>query len=325
MAHYNFCRLIRFNKENVEWLTSIFLGNHVETRGAALSCVEKMEIFLRSLGDPGFQVGVAADIGVHQTTVSKIVAEVATKIVEKKNVWISFPRTPHEVEQAKEGWHIQGAIGALDCTHIRITKPQFHGEEYLNRKNFYSINVQATCNHKEIFTSVDASWPGSVHDNRVWRNSDTCRNFSGNNNEACLLGDQGYGITPWLLVSYRNPNNEIERFYNRVHNVDRVKIERCFGQLKRRFPMLHYTLRLKTDRICTYITAGFILHNVAKYLKDPDDFDPIDEDEEAYHINIPVGDALHVRQLGQQRRNVIAEELFQRDRCVFEKRFINNL
>ena len=30
-----------------------------------------MEVFLRHIGDPGFQVGVGEDIGIHQTTVSK--------------------------------------------------------------------------------------------------------------------------------------------------------------------------------------------------------------------------------------------------------------
>nr|CAH7750834.1 unnamed protein product [Callosobruchus chinensis] len=33
---------------------------------------------------------------------------------------------------------------------------------------YHSINVQATCNADEWFTSVDASWPGSVHDSRIF-------------------------------------------------------------------------------------------------------------------------------------------------------------
>ncbi|CAH2011546.1 unnamed protein product [Acanthoscelides obtectus] len=64
------------------------------------------------------------------------------------------------------------AIGAIDCTHIPILNPFIHADEYVNRKNFASINVQATCNSNEEFTSVDVSWPGSVHDSRIWKNSD---------------------------------------------------------------------------------------------------------------------------------------------------------
>nr|CAH7739127.1 unnamed protein product [Callosobruchus chinensis] len=42
-----------------------------------------------------------------------------------------------------------------------------HGDGYNNRKGYYSIGVQATCNSYEWFTSVVASWPGSAHDSRT--------------------------------------------------------------------------------------------------------------------------------------------------------------
>ena len=66
-----------------------------------------------------------------------------------------------------------GAIGAIDCTHIRILKPSLcqKGDEYINRKAYPSINVQATCDAEEYFTSVVAKWPGSVHDSRIFKNS----------------------------------------------------------------------------------------------------------------------------------------------------------
>lgn len=292
-----------------------FLGNHIEMRGGALSNVTKMEIFLRALSDPGFQQGVGVDVGVHQTTVSKVIKEVSQKIVLKKNAWISFPKNAREIELAKEGWTIPGAIGAIDCTHIRIMKPKLHGEEYFNRKGFCSINVQATCSSKGFFTSVDASWPGSVHDSRIWRNSEVHAFFPGNNNGAYLLGDEGYGIAPWLLVPYKNPSGADQRAYNKVHCNNRVKIECCFGQLKRRFPMLHYTLRLKSDRLCTFILAGFILHNVAKYLQDPDeDFGDIDDDEPPFCLPLQADGAPWVRHAGHQKRDAVAQQVLAEQR-----------
>ena len=56
----------------------------METKGAVLSSVQKTEIFVRNLGDPRFQVGVGTTIVIHQTTVSKVVKEMSTKIAEKK-------------------------------------------------------------------------------------------------------------------------------------------------------------------------------------------------------------------------------------------------
>jgi hypothetical protein len=41
-----------------------------------------MKIFLRYMGDPGFQSGVAEDLGVHHTTVSKVITDSATNIAE---------------------------------------------------------------------------------------------------------------------------------------------------------------------------------------------------------------------------------------------------
>nr|CAI5823249.1 unnamed protein product [Callosobruchus analis] len=42
-----------------------------------------------------------------------------------------------------------------------------HGDEYISRKGYHSVNVQAPCN-----ASVDVS--GSVHDSRIWTNSKIC-------------------------------------------------------------------------------------------------------------------------------------------------------
>ncbi|KAI4465063.1 hypothetical protein MML48_3g00003819 [Holotrichia oblita] len=264
--------------------------------------MSKMELYLRTLGDPGFQEGVGADLGIYQSTVSKTINEVASKIVRRKGMWIRFPLTPNELEEAKRGWHMPDAIGAVDCTHIKIRKPVLHGEEYFNRKGFCSINVQATCNYNECFTSVDVSWPGSVHDSRVWRNSDVFQITKSNINYAYLLGDEGYCIAPWLMTPYKNPNIITEKLYNRIHTTDRIIIERCFGQLKSRFPMLANTIGLKLNCIPVYITSCFILHNVAKNVHDPNDFLPLQNREEPYCQ--PIVDDANIRVLETSELNL---------------------
>ena len=60
-----------------------FLIDNDETRGGAITNVKKMEIFLRHIADPGFQIGVAEDVGVHRTTVCKTFKFVLYKICEK--------------------------------------------------------------------------------------------------------------------------------------------------------------------------------------------------------------------------------------------------
>jgi hypothetical protein len=69
--------LFRFEEENVDWLSEHFLGGDSgERRGGALTPQQRMKIFLRYCADPGFQSGVGEDIGVDQTTVSRVVQQV---------------------------------------------------------------------------------------------------------------------------------------------------------------------------------------------------------------------------------------------------------
>jgi hypothetical protein len=99
------CKVVfRFQPENILWLSRYFLDRNEETRGGALTNEQKMKIFLRYVRDPGFQSGVAEDLGVHQTTMSKVIVDIATKIVEKAPWWIKFPSTEEEFEAAIADW-----------------------------------------------------------------------------------------------------------------------------------------------------------------------------------------------------------------------------
>ncbi|CAH2008231.1 unnamed protein product [Acanthoscelides obtectus] len=120
-----------------------------------------MKIYLRYPGDPGYS---CQELGVSQATVSRTVDRVVNSIVAQSNEWIKFPTTNHELTKAKRIWQTMykfpTAIGVIDCTHIGILKPNRHGDEYINRKGKPTLKVQATCDAREMFTSVDVSWPG---------------------------------------------------------------------------------------------------------------------------------------------------------------------
>lgn len=59
--------------------------------------------------------------------------------------------------------------GATDGTHVPIIL--LHGD-YLNRKLYYSLIMQAICDHKYIFRNINIGWPGKVHDARICTNSE---------------------------------------------------------------------------------------------------------------------------------------------------------
>ena len=63
-------------------------------------------------------------------------------------------------------------FGAIDGTHIPILPPADYARDYYNRKEFYSIVVQALVDHQYRFLNLHVGWPGSVHDARILSNSE---------------------------------------------------------------------------------------------------------------------------------------------------------
>ena len=61
--------------------------------------------------------------------------------------------------------------GAIDGCHIRVKPPSQDAACYINRKLFYSIQLQAVCDHTAKYIDVCVGFTGSVHDARVLRNS----------------------------------------------------------------------------------------------------------------------------------------------------------
>ncbi|CAH2011496.1 unnamed protein product [Acanthoscelides obtectus] len=89
--------LYRSNEANVRWLANHFFGYETtEARGGALPPFLKMKVFLRYIADPRYQHGMGEIIGVHQSIVSKTIAEVTEKVWQKAHLWINFPSSNEE-------------------------------------------------------------------------------------------------------------------------------------------------------------------------------------------------------------------------------------
>ncbi|XP_016426855.1 putative nuclease HARBI1 [Sinocyclocheilus rhinocerous] len=71
---------------------------------------------------------------------------------------------------------------------------------HVNRKSFHSINVQMICDADCLITNLEAKWPGSVHDSRVFRASRIYQRLSLGEFSGVLLGDKGYACETFLLT-----------------------------------------------------------------------------------------------------------------------------
>ena len=76
------------------------------------------------------------------------------------------------------------------------------------------------------------------------------------------VGDSGYANGNFLLTQLLHPRTPVQQLYNESHIRTRNVVERCFGVLKRRFPILAYSCRLKIDTLLTIIVATSVLHNI---------------------------------------------------------------
>ncbi|XP_059634222.1 uncharacterized protein LOC132276683 isoform X1 [Cornus florida] len=189
--------------------------------------------------------------------------------------------------------YFKNCIGAIDGTHVRVKVSNEDAPRYRGRKNYPTVNVLAACSFDMKFTYVLPGWEGTASDSRVMasalkRQGDKLILPEG----KFYLADAGYPlkaglITPYRGVRYhlkeyasRRPENPRELF-NLRHASLRNVIERIFGVLKKRFPIIGssteptYDVKTQVD----IILACCIIHNYLMGM-DPDEslFNEVDRE-----------------------------------------------
>ncbi|KAG6938803.1 hypothetical protein G0U57_005265, partial [Chelydra serpentina] len=138
---------------------------------AALRIQKRVAIALWKLATPDSYRSVANQFEVGKSTVGVAVMQVANAIVE---LLLSKVVTLGNVQVMIDGFAAMGfpnCGGAIDGTHIPILGPDHQASQYINRKGYFSMVLQALVDHKGRFTNINVGWPGKVHDARVFRNS----------------------------------------------------------------------------------------------------------------------------------------------------------
>ncbi|KAK4879203.1 hypothetical protein RN001_007349 [Aquatica leii] len=206
-----------------------------------------------------YQKSVGQDffLGLSQTTVSRCIESVSEIISgQLSRRYLKFPR---------------GVIGCIDCTHVAVIAPslehpQYPGYAYLNRKGYYSINVQIICDANLSILNCNTMYPGSTHDAAIWQMSTVQRYLRENHVRGTwLLGDSGYPLQPWLLTPIENAAEDSpEGRYTRAHIRTRNVVERCNGVLKNRFRCLlkHRALHYNPTKAAKIIYSCCVLHNI---------------------------------------------------------------
>ena len=138
----------------------------------------------------------------------------------------------------------------------------------------YALNVMIVCDDQKRIIYYTAGWPGSTHDNRVFRNCNLFLNrgefFS---QHEYLLGDSAYSSSAIMVQSFKKDaaHAELEankEYFNTCLAQVRISSEHCIGILKGRFRcMKRCNIRLKKSKeevkeLVDLIGACITMHNL---------------------------------------------------------------
>ncbi|XP_026012830.1 putative nuclease HARBI1 [Astatotilapia calliptera] len=261
------CERYRVSAQSISYLDNILRPYiaHVTHRGHALGPLHILCTALRFFANGSFLYNIGDAEHVSKATVCRAVRNVTVALKRLLYTFVVFPGH-RPTRFIKEGFHkiagFPGVIGCIDGTHIPIIAPSANEGDYVNRKSVHSINVQIICDAANIITNVEAKWPGSVHDSRIFRECTLSTKFGHGEFTGHLLGDRGYPCLPYLLTPYPDPEPGPQQRYNLAHCRTRARVEMTIGMLKARFQCLR-GLRVTPERACDIIVACVILHNIA--------------------------------------------------------------
>ena len=101
---------------------------------------------------------------------------------------------------------LAGCVGFIDGTHINLSAaPARHdAADFFNRHHRYSFNVLAVVDRQLRFRFLHLGFPGSAHDQRVYRASALAQDADNHYAEdEWILGDSGYTSDAHLVSLFR--------------------------------------------------------------------------------------------------------------------------
>ncbi|XP_050796256.1 uncharacterized protein LOC127044962 [Gopherus flavomarginatus] len=217
---------------------------------------------------------VRNQFGVGKSTVGAAVMQVAKAIIKlllRKVVTLGNVQVIVDGFAAKRLPNCGEAIGG---THIPFLAPEHQGTQYINRKGYFSMVLQALVDHKGRFTNIHVGWPERVHDAHVFRNTTLFKRLQQGNYfpdqkitvgddemPVVILGDPAYPLMPWLMKPYTGSLDSSQELFNYRLSKCRMVIECAFGRLKARWRTLLTRSDLSQTNVPFVIAACCVLHN----------------------------------------------------------------
>ncbi|XP_061344936.1 uncharacterized protein LOC133290830 [Gastrolobium bilobum] len=242
---------------------------------------EQLGIFLYLIGHESSNRNVCERFQRSGQTISKYFSKVLNEMLQLAREIIKpppFDMVPKEIkDNPKHFPYFKDCIGAIDGTHVSATLPENKQIPFRGRKQITTQNVMCACSFDMKFTFVYAGWEGSANDCRIFSTAlETPRlEFPHPPPGKFYVVDSRYPtrddyFTPFKgeryhLNDYRGRRNQprsTKELFNHRHSSLRNVIERSFGALKNRFPILRKMPSFSFWKQALIVIACCAVHNI---------------------------------------------------------------
>jgi len=271
--------------------------------------------YLGSYGNEGsFKIGHT--MGVSKRAMNERVMRWCSAILRLQKKVIKWQ--DEEERRAISAW-IKHAHGFVNCVCLIDGKlfplafaPTQNLEDYLTRKGYYVIKGLFICDDTAKITWIEMGF--SVHDNRVWSNSDVYLSKEKYfRNKEFLLGNSEFSASSVMVPAFKKvPNanlSEARTYFNTKLAKVWIKSKHCIGLLKAQFQYFQghrWVIQRKRDLdvILQMTMCACIIHNLLIDHAIPQDWMvdsmELEEEEDAEHdsgadISIYAGNALGIK------------------------------
>ena len=296
-GHFNddeFLMTFRMSRESFAVLLDKVRDHKVFSRGKskrARSACYQLLVFLYRSGlesSSGGNKRISVFFGIGAGTVGNYIANCMSAILCLKNQYIQWPNAEEKAGMKKRmscaGF--RHCVGIIDGTLVKLQlTPQDHPETYYSRKKFHALTVLVVCDDNAKVQYVYGGWPGSVHDNRMFKN---CKLYQDRTYFfdilEYLLGDSAFSASAVMVQSFKKVRQQVsldpqrEQFNTSLAQV-RIKSEHCIGMLKGRFQCLKSmnTSITKEKKSVKFVMDMFmcacVMHNILLELNHDEDND----------------------------------------------------
>ena len=273
----------------------------------AISAKRRLAITLYFFASTAEYQTIGNLFGVSRSFVYLCIREVFCAITKRLSKVIRFPHGQElrqVIDDYEHKWGFPMCAGSIDGTHIPIIALTESRTEYVNRKGFQSVIMQAVVDSNYLFRDVVVGWPGSVHDARVFSNSaifkkgndgklfpsDLSKEINGEEISPVILADPAYPLLSWLMKGFyaKGDLSRKERLFNYRLSRARMTVENTFGRWRDRFIRFGKRVHMEVQNIVIVVLASCILHNICEVQNN--NFLPQWQNDDIREVAVPVDD-----------------------------------